>query len=317
MGAAMLRLLVPILWFGFFCVGAYAGPLAPLPDRLKHCGASAFAGADNDIRIHADDRQRGKSVPLPKAVREAMDANTDWVTASYRRHGAEGAIWFDENETCRDVYPLVNRIALPGGLELYVVHAAGEFGAYYYLLYVYDPASGRLTKKPANIFGKWADKSDDFLRRPYVSTADLRGDGRYQIVFEEVVHNGDVYNGVVYNYFDIGPDLELTHVLAVEARCQDPVDPDNRFERTITPIGSGDLRLELSYFTPRGTLHNGDYAVLRSPGPGKPYHIVRRHVAARPGFSRLSRSNADVLITIDPNSEGDDAFVKDGSVFRY
>jgi len=59
------------------------------------------------------------------------------------------------------------------------------------------------------------------MQRPYVFFDDLNQDQEPEIVIQEQVHNGSLYNGVVYHYFFIGADLSLKEILALEARLID------------------------------------------------------------------------------------------------
>lgn len=289
---------------------ALAAELPPIPPALTHCSAPAFAGADNDIRIHNDDPQAGTAVTLPKAVEEAMNANTGWLTRGSRE---EADTEYLDSVRCADVYELVNRIDIAGGLQLYVVHASGRFTTYYYILYLYDPATGKVTKQPPILYGKWA--SPDFVHRPYVTMADLRGDGTRQIVFEEQVHNGTVYNGIVYNYFDMMPDMELHRVLALEAETHDPDWPQNLFIRTLRRLDARHQRIDL-FFTRDGSPRQDfvGYAIVEGDGLGSPFHVVERH-AEKKTFSPIVGDNAGILITM--SMEEDDAFLCNGYTLYY
>jgi hypothetical protein len=294
---------------------ASAHDFAPVPKQLAHCTAPARLGDDNDIRIRAEDRQPGHAVPMPDAVARSIDAATEWVT----RPSRDKALWKEEHQTdlsamrCRDVYPRAHVIRLKDGLELYAVHAQ-SWVASWLLLVVYDPASGKATAKPAYINLKWADGKDPLLKKPYVATADLRGDGHWQIVVEERAHNGTIYNAVVYRHFDVAPDLSLTNVLALEARSIDPFSDGHPIVlRATTTLDNRRLRIDQSYVTGKKKIAGG-YAILESTGPGVPYRVAERHgikKAASPHFTLGDTT----LITM--SGEEDDEFLKEGHGLYY
>ena len=197
-----------------------------------------------------------------------------------------------------------------------MLHADRGLGGYFYFLYLYDPATGRVTAKPPALYGKWARRRDPLLVKPYVSVADLRGDGHRQIVFEERVHNGTVYNGAVYSYFDIGPELELTRVLALETRVEDAVKPANSIFRRLTRISSKRQRLDVYYGSADGPRLNVGRAILESAGPGQPFHVVDRIPAAEPVLkSLLWTSNQEMPVTV--SEEEDDKFLRNGYTLYY
>ena len=303
----------------FWVLGALAlaHEFAPVPKHLAHCSAPARLGDDNDIRIGAEDRQRGIAVPMPDAVARSIDAATEWVT----RPSRDMSLW-KEGETyqadlaalrCRNVYPRAHVIRLRGGLELYAVHAQSWVTSWL-LLVVYDPASGKATPKPAYVNLKWAEGKDPLLKKPYVATADLRGDGRWQIVVEERAHNGTIYNAVVYRYFDIAPNLALTNIMALEARTLDPLSDDEAMVlRTMTTLDSQHLRIDQSYASRRRKIPFG-YAILESTGPGVPYRVAKRHGTNKAASQHFTMGDA-TLITM--SEEEDDEFLKQGHGLYY
>jgi hypothetical protein len=312
---AALKHTILVVAFWAMGVAALAQDFAPVPKQLTRCSAPVRQGDDNDIRIRTEDRQPGHAVPMPDAVARSIDAATEWVT----RPSRDKALWKEEHQTdlsamqCRDVYPGAHVVRLKDGLELYAVHAQ-SWVASWLLLVVYDPASGKATPKPAYVNTKWAGSEDPLLKKPYVATADLRGDGHQQIVVEERAHNGTLYNAVVYRYFDIAPDLALTNVMALEARTVDPFSNDEAMVlRTMTTLDNRRLRIDQSYATGKKKIAGG-YAILESSGPGVPYRVVERHGVKKEASSHFRLSDG-TLITM--SEEEDDGFLKEGHGLYY
>lgn len=126
-----------------------------------------------------------------------------------------------EGLTCKDLFPHTYRISAPQHRELYVAEVTSVMGIDYFHLVLYDPPTGTVTQNPPRIWAKWTQgcgAKDPLLKTPYVSFADLFNNHHDQIVFEERVHNGTMYNAVVYRYFDVGTDLALTPILVRETR---------------------------------------------------------------------------------------------------
>ena len=152
------------------------------------------------------------------------------------------------------------------------------------------------------------------LKRPYIALGDLRNDGHKQIVIEERGHNGTIYNAAVYRYFDLGDDLTLTNVLALEARAYDPFfDGDASIERTLTPIDATHVRIDQTYVSGKKRI-SGGYAVLESTGRGKPYRVRERHGLDKRVSPHFELCN-DSLISL--SGEDDNTFLKDGHGLYY
>jgi hypothetical protein len=270
------------------------------------CPATAWVTADNDIRLGSDNRPAGKQVPLPPAVRRRIHE----VAGPLMRRMQLSPDWF----TCGELYPRLFRIAVSSRLYLYVQDLYLGSGVEYFVLILFDPATNAVTRDPPRIAAKstqdfgWKDK---LLSQPLVSFAGLFGNHR-QIVFEQRVHNGTVYNAVVYNYFDIGPGLALNRVLAIEQKVLG-IGPQNgliiRDLKNLTPT---ELRLD-TFLQPAdkpGERRELGYVILASPAPGAPFRVKERHAS--------DPANNSILVTYaGPDTPGDDAFLRDGYTFNY
>jgi hypothetical protein len=134
------------------------------------------------------------------------------------------------------------------------------------------------------------------------------------VVVEERAHNGNVYNAAVYRYFDIGPDLKLTNVLALETRVLDPFPPsDGKLMRTLTRIDATHQRIDQVYVDGKKRI-SGGYAILASEGPGRPFHVAERH-GIKKTVSPAFEISSSTLISL--SEEEDDEFLKQGHGLYY
>lgn len=208
----------------------------------------------------------------------------------------------------------VYRVGGFGQRDLFVAEIGIPTAGSYFLFYMYDTKTGAATENPPQVGSKWPQiegVKDHLVRLPLVSSADLFGNGNRQVVFEERVHNGTEYNGVIYHYFDIGPQMELTHVLARETRVFPPDSSDNLYLRELTRVGTNKLRLDV-YEASAKTVEDRrqlGYVILASGGPGTAFRVAGRH--ALPGFS------SEELVSFCENSKYDDAFLRTGCDFYY
>jgi hypothetical protein len=189
-------------------------------------------------------------------------------------------------------------------LQLYVaevhIHAIPD----YFLLILYDPKTGRATRSPPRIGARWQQvfhTSDSFIKRPLVSSTTQLNSKRPQIIFEEIVHNGTMYNGIVYHYFEIGSDLQLAHSLAIEARAFGPL--GDGYVRQAHWLGPNRLRLSLFLQKEGGRREPLGYSMLGRNGPGLPFRVMQQR--PKPG------GNPSGLITFCED-QIDDEFLQHG-----
>src|SRR5262249_36994855 len=99
----------------------------------------------------------------------------------------------------------------PRGRQLFLFQLVNPLGFTMHFPIVHDPKGRASTRIPPTLWGKWTDIERDAiasgrerprcLEKPLIAFDDLDRDGQPEIVIEEVVHNGTMYNGVVYHYF--------------------------------------------------------------------------------------------------------------------
>jgi hypothetical protein len=193
--------------------------------------------------------------------------------------------------SCKWLLWPVYRVTGFGPLELFVGEVKISVGPDFFFLILFDPVSNRVTREPARIEARWPQgfgAEDRLVKLPLVSSGRLLDSGKRQVVFEERVHNGTVYNAVVYHYFDIGADLKLTQVLAVEARTLDPF-LRKVYLRQLSQVGPDELREDL-FAVPiggRGPRRRLGYSLLETKGPGAPFRLKKQRPAREEDRSRL------------------------------
>ncbi len=216
--------------------------------------------------------------------------------------------------TCKDLFPDVYQISFSERRELFVADIYVGHGVSFFYLILYDPATGAVTRDPSRIGAKWPQSfgaKDSLVKKPFVSSADLFQNHHPQIVFEERVHNGTAYNAVIYHYFDVGPNLALTRVLALETRVWD--DPRNEMlDRRLTQLSPTRLRLDTFAVSSDDSAQRKDlgYVILESRGPGAPFRVAQRHPKDPHLKTRL-------LSYMTGSPDEDDDFLREGYTDYY
>ena len=283
------------------CAADYP-PLDP-----ETCHPTAMVTADNDIRLDGDKRAPGKLAAVPAAVIGVLRAAAKRFLAELPPGTADGL-------TCEDLFPSTYRIAAPQHRELYVSEVYAGLGIGYFELVLYDPATGAATRHPPRIWAKSIQSfgaNDQLMKKPFVSFAQLFQNQPAQIVFEERVHNGNMYNAVVYHYFDVGPGLAMTRVLALETRLLALNPEGDIFIRELTQVSPTRLRLEtfrVQRGRPTARIAMG-YVILERSVPRSPLQVAERHPKDAKSF--------DCLVTCMPEPPGDDTFIREGNTFHY
>jgi hypothetical protein len=177
--------------------------------------------------------------------------------------------------------PKTYKVTVDQGHDLYVAILRDVYG-YRYVLILNDKTTGRVTARPPQ-FSARALRARPPLEKPYVSFIDLRQNGKRQIVFQEPVRFFDVYLGVIYHYYDVGPDAQLIHVMARETRYSDQMYDHARFTRDLTLLEPGRIRLDASLVAQDAPPRPLGYIELESEKDGAPFRIVTRR-ALTPEF---------------------------------
>ncbi|MDG2534953.1 hypothetical protein P6144_14935 [Sphingomonas sp. HITSZ_GF] len=288
---------------GFGWIASFTSPPGAQgdPRDFRHCRLSAVRTADNDIRLEQDYRSRPVPAPLPRAVADRIRAH---VTAIARKNFTE-AEWRETRMDCRRVFAPVFRLQGPDGLELYVAPRAFPLGNEVDYFLARDPRTGAVTQAPPLIFTKWASvyaKGDPLLGAPFVRMQPGSGGRRPTLTVEERTHNGNMYDAVVYRTFEIGKDMALKQVLAVEARAILMSDLKRYTERRATFLSPDRVRIDVTMHKGRKMVPAGSVLLTRR-GAGEPFRIAERQVP-------------EGLLTYC-DSKRDDDFLRDGCDFYY
>lgn len=266
---------------------------------------TAVITRDNDFTI--DQQPGGKAVPVPAPVTRKIDSLVDVVYAQFR---------CDPGEECyyprSFFYGPVFRIAGPRNLELYVFRRIAPLGAEFFFFILFDPVTKKVTSDPPYIFAKWMGGVEGVeLQKPLLSFDDVDGDGQTEIVIQEQVHNGTMYNAVVYHYYHVSADLVLHPILAVETRLLDLVTEEQGgvITRTLQKLKKRQLRLDvfLDLPGPASNRRKLGEVVLRNSRPGAPFLIIERRV--------FDTKYAGMLVTA--SGENESTFLRDGYRFYY
>jgi hypothetical protein len=277
------------------------------PPNPSLCSPKALVTADNDIRLDGDSRPPGKMAVIPLPVMDKLHDATRQFLANVSPGAADGL-------SCKELFPAVFMVAAPAHRELFIAEIHPGLGASLFFLILYEPVTREVTQDPPRVGAYWPQifgANDPLVKKPLVSFADLFQNHSPQIVFEERVHNGNMYNAVIYHYFDVGPHLALTRVLARETRVL-ALDPSERmFNRELTQLSPTSLRLDTvaACGTDSSRREELGYVILESPGPGVPFHVTLRH----PKEPDLEAG----LVTNMDESPGDDIFLREGNPFTY
>ena len=261
------------------------------------------------MRLDDDRRPSGKKAEIPPAVLSKIRA----LAAQALRQIEAPEPYPGE---CEDLYGKIFRISAAPGLYLYAAEISPVSPIKLLFLILFNPATGALTKDPPKVDVKSTQMfgwKDPLLHQPLISFADLLANGRRQVVIEERVHNGTMYNAVVYSYFEIGSDLSLTRILAFEQKAYAIGAREGLIVRTLDRAGPNRLRLT-SLMDLDGAPHrqqNLGYVILESPGPGLPFQVKERHPKSK------QRNTILVTYSGEVGSSNDDTFLREGYTFHY
>ena len=247
---------------------------------------TAISTPDNDFSIEED--PEGERVAVPDPVAKVIQGLAEAAFEEWKKEGEDFEKWQKEFNRPISAYGLVGpifRIMASNERSLFVFRREEPYGLSYYFFIMFDPRTGAVTKDPPSICGKWMDGfvigpaliERPILRKPLVSFLDLDRDAKLELVVQEQVHNGNLYNAVVYHYFRILPDLSLRRALALETRFRTP-DPavETRIIRTVKAIGKNTLRLNAVLETGNRRVKRRflGYAILRRPRVDSPFRVV-------------------------------------------
>jgi hypothetical protein len=258
--------------------------------------------SDNDIHFEGDRGFTARPAEMPAAIGRNI---LDHVSRIAKKQFTVPE-WAEAQQECADIFPPVFKVTGPEGLQLYVAPRDFVLGNTVDYFFMYNPRTGAITKTPPLIYTKWWGGNDSLMKRPIVRM-EPGTKGRFpRLIVEERTHNGTVYNAAVYRYFEIGRDMSLRQILAVEARAY--FFGDGLTERKAIFLTPDRVRIDVTTRPPRkyGRVRSGRLLLQRT-GNGQPFHVV----------GRTPRGDADGLVTYCESAKSDDDFLRVGCDFYY
>lgn len=118
-------------------------------------------------------------------------------------------------------------------------------------------------------------------------------DGKEELITQERVHNGTMYNAVMYHYFQIGSDLSLRRILARETRLLDLFTESDGgvIERSPEFVSPLEVKLTVVLKRMRGSVpvERLGEVILRRTNPNGSFQVAERRV--------FNAKYADLLVT--------------------
>jgi len=277
---------------------------------------TAYVLPDNDLPFE-EHPTNALRTPVPRVVQQRLDSIVDFQRARW-------ACSFGGTDSIgprASAFGPLYRIRVPGGRTLYFFEGYNPLGYGTHVLLLFDSTSKAVTKEPVELWGKWTDLQRygiathqaewTTLRKPLIGFEDVDGDGRPELVVEEVVHNGTVYNAVAYYYFHMGDDLALHQVLSIETRAVDLYTPKETgvVLRVLSKGAPRELLLstyveDSAQGKPRRKVGN---VTLRTTRSGEAFRVVKMVV--------FDQRYASLLVTSSGMQE--DEFLAHGYTFWY
>ncbi len=268
-----------------------------------------LCGGDGAFRLFCYDAALGSAIlASPDAILEPLP----WrVSAKALKIAGDMRSGLEESEAGSVRIPWGFRVGAPEGLDLLVCKISASYGVSWIFFILHDKRSGSITESPPFIFGKWMEAFGDAPMRA-ISFEDIDGDGFPELVAKERVHNGTMYNAMLYRYYRIDAgSLALQQIFVRETDLLDlwTEDDGGYIRRELEHQPGGRLKLNVWLFFEKGGkpgVRLGEIA-FRRPSPSAPYAIE----------SRLCLAPAYEAILLTASGFDDAEFLKDGYRFHY
>lgn len=259
----------------------------------------AIVPADNDITPDKDNRPG--TLPVPAAVEEKLSKIVD---DAYQWYATKDQDCIKSKEDCgldkTSMYGRIYALKTPTKNQAYVFVLNALSGVTQYYFVLYNPDTHKATDKPISIYGKWldgfyADNDVALLERPFVSFTQISGKPVLKV--EDYGHNGTLYNAALYRYFQMGDDLSLTPVLAVEERSLWPGDIygfNGMITRKLEFTGQHTARISAYFVSDTGDKTPRLLGMVDIENADGPFHIVKKTVVDKrfdPGLLTLSETD--------------------------
>jgi hypothetical protein len=275
------------------------------PRDLHHCKLTASRPPDNDAHLKQGHRSQARPADLPSPVARKI---LDHVSVAAKKLFTVKE-WIESKQSCADIFSPVAELTGPANLRLYVAPRYFPLGNSVDYFVMYDPSTRAVTRSPPLIFTKWWDATrttDPLKKYPIVRMESARKGQPPLLIVEERTHNGNVYDAAVYRYFEIGKDMSLAQILAVEARAF--LLSDEYTVRNATFLTPNRVRLDVFTHSPRKWGAQGTVLLERSHS-GEPFHVASR--------MPVRGTRGDGLVTYCDSKKSDDDFLRVGCDFYY
>lgn len=255
------------------------------PDLTPPALKTAIVRKDNDYKFNPPfEDKTSRRVALPSLVREKICSLT---LKRFRAEIYEGVTKYS------DLFGPVFRINMPNASKshsrhLYVYKLVGQGTlSDNTVLLVHDAESNRVTQKPVIVSGRWmyaeGRKNRGKVRPPLVAFDDINLDGRPEIVFKRIIHNGTCMDAAVSHYYHVAGDLSLKPIFQLEINSDNyPYFPiptggsDLKYMvRTVKKLPPNQIRIDVSLSsdpTRPGTQKVG-HAIFEAPPPPAPLKL--------------------------------------------
>lgn len=272
---------------------------------------SALRRKDGDIEYN-DELVEGELERVPKAVAERFRAhNHDW-----QERQAKDLVEAGSNEEVlrvfrRDFFGPMYVVGISNDMQAYFLHVRNIHGNSEMQFGVLDLRTGKFSEALNSVYLKWITVGEpgEFLQRPYFRAEDFTGDGIPELVVQEQVHNGNMYNGVVYRFFGLGPASTLSQVFALETRVPDirwNGDSEAFIVREIVERSPGMIKVKVVR-TGHGSRDELGFVDYRTRKGGGGFEVAKKIC--------VEEKSCELLVTASEKSEDD--FLKRGYDFYY
>ena len=238
---------------------------------------------DERGELFVSDSTAGDAEPLPPEVAASIQRVAEKWYDHYIESGEANTGYFPMGS----FYGPVFRLGVCDDPRLYVFksYPMGRQGIAEELCYflLFDPVTRKVTSEPFSITMRWfvALEGFDLLRKPLVHFFDLDQDGQRELVIEQIVHNGTMYNAAVYHYFHIERDMSLVRRMAFEARVVDLFsDEEGMLVRTLELLGENRIKINVALQLPAGTPHQQQVGeiVLERKDNSATFQVVQKDI---------------------------------------
>jgi len=308
--------IIAVFAFLFFFGPSWSSTLAnqtdanddPKNSPEKHFVDKAIAVHPHQL-FYIEDEDLKQVRPIAQEVTEKID---EIARKAYEYYTAISETGGKKSIKQEGFYGPVYLIQCPGNQQLYIFTLywlgleSSSHLQYHFIMF--DPNSAAVTQEPFAVSGKWFNsaKLQGLLLAPMIHFFDINQDGSVEVVIQQIVRNGTMYNAAIYHYFHIDENMSFIRLLALESRVVDLFsDEKGMILRRVSRLKQNEIKISASLQIPQGAPSEEDigYVKLVSKGNSSPFQVVKKHVD-------LERYRG-VLITA--SGRDDDYFIREGT----